>query len=85
MKEKIEWFLGSNDLLARLLRTVLEAVLGVLLANVDVLFSGFSIPVEIKTLIVGLIVAVVSPILALLRKKHEQDEQGKSETEGLTN
>ena len=71
MKEKIEWFLGSNSLTARLLRTILEAVLGVLLANVDVLFSGFSLTPEAKTFIVGVVVALTSPILASLKNKNE--------------
>ena len=72
MKNKIEWFLGSNDMAARLLRTILEAVLGVLVANVDVLFSSFTIPVEYKTLIVGMVVAIISPVLAALKKKEEK-------------
>ena len=67
MKAKIEWFLSSNELTARLLITILEAVLGVILANIDVLFS-WVIPVEWKTIIVGLVVAIVSPILALFKK-----------------
>lgn len=67
MKAKIEWFLGSNDMLARLLRTILEAVLGVLIANIDIFFDGLTLSPEVKTLIVGLGVAVTSPILALLK------------------
>ena len=41
MKKWLEWFLESNDLTARLLRTIVEGVLGFLVANVDVLFGGF--------------------------------------------
>lgn len=74
MKKWFEWFLGSNDLTARLLRTIVEGVLGFLVANVDILFSGFSIPSEWKMIIMGVVVAVVSPILASLRQKSEKQE-----------
>ena len=67
MKKWLEWFLESNDLTARLLRTIVEGVLGFLVANVDVLFGGFQIPSEWKMIIMGVVVAVVSPILASLR------------------
>lgn len=65
----MKWFLESNDTTARLLRTIAEAIIGVLVANIDVLFSGFQIPAEAKTLIVGLTVAIMSPILAQIRSK----------------
>ena len=69
MKKWIEWFLGSNDLTARLLRTVLESLLGFLIANIDLLFAQFTLPTEVKMLIMGSIVAIVSPILASLGAK----------------
>lgn len=65
----MKWFLESNDTYARLLRTIAEAVIGVLIANVDLLMSGVSFPPEIKTVIVAMVVAVMSPILATLRKE----------------
>lgn len=63
----LDWFLGSNSLSARLLRTILESLLGFLVANVDVLFKQFSLSTEVKMIIMGLVVAIVSPILASIR------------------
>lgn len=69
MKMKwLEWFLGSNSLAARLLRTILESLLGFLIANIDLLFVNFTIPTEYKMLIMGAIVAIISPILASIHK-----------------
>lgn len=79
MKDKIEWFLSSNDMLARLLRTILEAVLGVFIANIDMFFDGLTLQPEVKTLIVGIVVAIVSPILASLREKQDKSRTNEEE------
>lgn len=65
----MNWLLKSNSTGARLLRTIIEAVIGVLVANVDVLTSNLSFSPEIKSLIVALVVAIMSPILATLSEK----------------
>lgn len=78
MRKKIEWFFTSNDTLARLLRTILEAGLAFLIANIDVLFAGFTIPPTYKTVIMGFVVAVVSPILASLRGKEHEGVEDKT-------
>lgn len=67
-----EWFLGSNDLTARLLRTIVESVIGFCVANFDVFFSQFSLPAEWKFIIMGITVSIMSPILAMLRAKNEE-------------
>lgn len=64
----MKWLLESNSAAARLCRTMIEAALGFLVANIDVLFSGFTIAPEYKLLIMGFIVSVSSPILAALRE-----------------
>lgn len=78
MKEKIEWFLRSNDALARLLRTILQGVIGVLIANIDVLFSSFAINPTLKPMIAALVMCVLSPIMKELGK---EDSYGKENVE----
>lgn len=75
MKKWFEWFLGSNDLTARLLRTIVESVFSFLLVNVDVLFAQWTIPADLKLVIMGVLVAIISPILASLRQKSEKKEE----------
>lgn len=63
MKEKIEWFLRSNDALARLLRTILQGIIGVLISNIDLLFEAFTINPAFKPMIAAMIMCVLSPIM----------------------
>ena len=43
-------FLKSNKTQWRLLRTIFQGVLSVLIANVDLLIGGFEIPMEYKAM-----------------------------------
>lgn len=64
-------FLRSNKTRDRLLRTILQGVIGVLIANVDLLIGGLTIPQEYKPMIVALVMAVLSPIMSELGKESE--------------
>lgn len=71
-----EW-LRSNETQARLLRTILQGIIGVIIANVDLLVSGLTIPAEYKPMIVALVMAILSPIMSELGKEgpgHGNDE-----------
>ena len=57
-------FLTSNSALYRTLRTVLQGICGVLLANIDVLISSLTIADNIRPIIVALCMAILSPIMA---------------------
>ena len=57
-------FLVSNEPKYRLLRTIFQGIIGTILANVDLLVGGFSIPSELKPFIVMLVMAILSPIMA---------------------
>lgn len=59
-------FLGSNETIYRLARTILQGIIGVLIANVDVLVGSFAIPVAYKPMIVALVMAILSPIMSEL-------------------
>lgn len=59
-------FLSSNTKAMKLLRTIVQGVIGVLIANIDIIFASFTIPIEAKTMIVPLVMAVLSPVMASL-------------------
>ena len=61
-------FFNSNKWQYRLLRTVVQAVIGFLIANIDFIIGNFSISPEWKTIIVGLCMAILSPIMAEIGK-----------------
>ena len=57
-------FLTDNSALYRMLRTVLQGIIGVLIANLDVLIAPLTISDSFKPIIVALCMAVLSPIMA---------------------
>ena len=61
-------FLTSNAAGFRLLRTIVQAVIGVVIANLDTIIGTFSINDVWKPIIVALIMAVLSPIMAEMGK-----------------
>lgn len=67
----MEKFLTSNDWKYRLLRTIVQGVLGVIIANVDVITGAFVIDPTTKGIIVALVMAILSPIMALLGQKED--------------
>lgn len=73
MKKWVEWFLRSNDAMARLCRTILQGILGVLLANIDVLFNAWAIDPTYKPMLVAIVMCVLSPIMKELGGKDEGD------------
>lgn len=67
-------FFESNELKYRLLRTIIQGVIGVLVANID-LIIGFIpvIPEALRGVIVLVIMAVLSPIMAELGKRDKNE------------
>lgn len=55
-----------NDAKYRLLRTIIQGIIGVIIANLDYIVGVFSIPVGAKAIIVALVMAILSPIMASL-------------------
>lgn len=56
-------FLNSNEPRYRLLRTIAQGIIGVIIANADLLVGGH-ISEPYKALIVALIMAILSPVMA---------------------
>ena len=65
--------LKSNETRFRLIRTIIQGVIGVLIANVDFLFSSFNFEPETKAFIVALTMAILSPIMAELGNGSEPE------------
>jgi len=59
-------FLQSNEWQFRLLRTVIQGILGVLIANVDVLAGYAILDPAIRAIVVALVMAILSPVMAML-------------------
>lgn len=62
-------FLTDNTTIGRLLRTIAQGILGVIVANIDLLISTLSIPSVWKPFIVAMVMAILSPIMAELGEK----------------
>ena len=74
-------FFQSNETLYRVLRTIVQAVIGVLIANVDMIISAIDISDVWKPIIVALVMAVLSPIMAEIGKAQERKAVAEAEEE----
>ena len=68
-------FLTSNSAGMRLLRTIVQGIIGVLVANLDAITDAFSFDPVTKTLIVGLVMAILSPVMAELGRYTLNNEE----------
>lgn len=61
-------FLTSNEAKYRLLRTIVQGVLGVVIANLDLIFGYVILDPSTRALVVALVMAVLSPIMGVMGK-----------------
>lgn len=59
-------FLTSNDWKYRLARTIVQGILGVIVANIDLIVGAAIFDPSQRALVVALVMAVLSPIMATL-------------------
>ena len=64
-------FLTSNEWQYRLLRTIVQGVLGVVVANLDLIVGACVLDPSQRALVVALVMAVLSPIMAQLGTEAE--------------
>lgn len=69
----MEKFLTSNDWKYRLLRTIIQGVLGVVIANIDLILGFTALDPAMRALIVAFVMAVLSPVMALLGERGQDD------------
>ena len=62
----MEKFLTSNDWKYRLLRTIVQGILGVIIANIDLIMGYVVLDPSARALVVALVMAVLSPIMAVM-------------------
>lgn len=62
----MKYFLTSNSAGMRLARTILQAVIGVLIANIDLLIGYVAVDPALRPVIAGVVMAVLSPIMKAL-------------------
>lgn len=67
-------FLTSNDWRYRLARTIVQGILGVLIANIDLILGHTALDAPTRAMVVALVMAVLSPIMAQLGKSTEESE-----------
>ncbi len=56
----------SNEGKYRLLRTIIQAVIGVIIANLDIITGSFILDPVYKPIITGVIMAILSPVMKAL-------------------
>ena len=61
-------FLTSNERQWRLARTIVQGILGVVVANIDVLVGAAVLDPAARAIVVALCMAVLSPVMAELGK-----------------
>lgn len=62
----MNYFLTSNSASMRLARTIVQAIIGVIITYADVLVGQVVFNAEMRPVIVALVMAVLSPIMAVL-------------------
>jgi hypothetical protein len=61
-------FLTSNDWQYRLLRTIFQGILGVIVANIDMIVGACVLDPAQRALVVALVMAILSPVMAEIGK-----------------
>ena len=74
MKQSFERFMTDNSTEMRLLRTIIQGLLGVIVANMDTLIGKIVIDPDWKPFIVACVMAVLSPVMSEIGKKGEGHE-----------
>ena len=69
-------FCSVNTPMMKLLRTIFQGIIGVIVAYLDAIIGHIGlIPDEMRPIIVALIMAILSPIMAALGDKSQQQEE----------
>ena len=67
-------FLAENTTYMKLLRTIGQGIIGVIIANLEVILGTFQIDPTFKPVIAALVMAVLSPIMSELGKAMENGQ-----------
>ena len=75
-------FLASNEWYWRLARTIVQGVLGVVIANIDLIMGMCVLDPSVRGLVVALVMAVLSPIMAALGGDDDTPQIPRGEARG---
>lgn len=75
-------FLASNEWQWQLLRTIVQGVLGVLIANLDLIMGWCVLDPSMRALLVALVMAVLSPVMAALGGDDDTPQIPRGEARG---
>lgn len=64
-----------NDAKYRLLRTIIQGIIGVIIANLDYIVGATPMSPECKTFIVAVIMAILSPVMASMGTEEIEKEE----------
>lgn len=71
----MERFLNGNSTGMRLARTIVQGIIGVLIAYLDTLVGQAIIIPEMRPVVVALVMAILSPVMAELGRINEKGEE----------
>lgn len=77
-------FLSSNKTSWRLIRTIVQGIIGVVIANIDIITGMIHFSPEVKVVVVALVMAVLTPIMGAISTNGEVIEPYGGETGGDT-
>lgn len=69
-----EKFLYENSTSMRLARTIVQGILSVVIANLDLITGLFALEPSIKPMLVALIMAILSPIMSEIGKNTDNNK-----------
>lgn len=76
--DTLDHFLNCNDTECRLARTIVQGVLGVLVANIDVMMGAIELEPTVRAMLVALVMAVLTPVMTEIGKHvSTEGEQGR--------
>lgn len=77
-------FLCSNKTQWRLVRTIVQGIIGVIIAYLDVILGCFDIPNEMRPMIVATVMAVLSPVMSCIKSQGEVITLAGGENDAMT-
>ena len=77
-------FLRSNETHWRLIRTIVQGIIGVIIAYLDVILGCFAIPNEMRPMIVATVMAILSPIMSCIKSQGEVITLAGGENDAVT-
>lgn len=75
-------FLASNDWKWRLARTIVQGVLGVFIANINLILGYAILDPTLRALVVAFVMAILTPIMAAIVVDGDKPEIPRGEARG---